>query len=170
MRKIKNDQAVCLLGVFHRERPRDNSAPVVAHDDRFLSAEMLQNRVNIFDQLVHRVVFDSLGLVALVVAALINRHYFEVLGKGRYLLAPAIPEIWKPMDHDQQSAFAFGHIVQFHTAGIYKTLVTQFLGREEGRGNNQQDSEPPDVNSHIDFLILHRSLEKAKTAKTRIKK
>jgi hypothetical protein len=56
--------------------------------------------VDILDQPVHRVVFHSLGLVAFIVAALIDRHYFEVFGKGRHLLAPAIPEIWKPVDHD----------------------------------------------------------------------
>ena len=57
------------------------------------------------DELVGLVVLDPFGLVAQVVAPLVDRHDMEVFRERRHLGAPGIPEIGEAVDHDQERVF-----------------------------------------------------------------
>ena len=81
MRQIQNDEPVGLFQMLHGEGPGDHSAPVVSDDHRFLLLEVIDDGHHVAHQLVHGVVLDALGLIALVVAALIDGHDLEVFGQ-----------------------------------------------------------------------------------------
>ena len=66
----------------------------------------------------HVVIFDAFGLVAQVVAALIDGDALKLVRKRRHLVAPRVPEIRKPVDHHDQRTLAEARVVNLHAVGI----------------------------------------------------
>jgi hypothetical protein len=93
VRQVEHHQPVGLSVVSHGERPGDQAAPVVADQDGLVAFEVFEHRLDILDQFVQGIVLDSPGLVALVVAALVDGHGLEVLRQGGQLLTPGVPVV-----------------------------------------------------------------------------
>ncbi len=122
MRKIQDDQAVDHLRNVQRGLPCDHAAPIVADDDRLLFAQRLDDGDHVAHQQSHVVILDALGLVAQVVAALIDGDALEFIGQRLHLVAPRVPEIGKAVDHDDQRAAAEARVMNLDAVGIGITV------------------------------------------------
>src|SRR5262249_24611778 len=68
------------------------------------------------DEQAHVVAVDALRLVAQVVATLVDRdHLISVCERG-HLVPPRVPEIRKPVDHDDQRPLAERGVMDLHAA------------------------------------------------------
>src|ERR1019366_6722815 len=95
------------LGVTLGCVPGDACAPVVSDEYRPLGAERVKESAHIFDQLDHPVGLDRLRCVAVAVAAQVGRDgVIAGVGNRLQLVAPRIPELWKPVQqhHDWPGA------------------------------------------------------------------
>ncbi len=112
--------------MLHRERPGDGPAPIMSHNDRFLAfAVVVDHGQLVADEPLHRIVFHTNGLVAEVVAALVVRHDLKVRRQSRHLIAPAVPEVRKAVNHDHQLPRTLRNAMQFATLIVDKRLVSR---------------------------------------------
>ena len=114
MRQVQYDQSSGCLRVSHCKRPGNESSPVMPDNRGLWLFEMIHHGLHIANQLISRVMFNPLGLIALVVSSLVDGHDVEMFCQGRDLIAPGIPEIRKPMDQDYQGTLACFHVVDFY--------------------------------------------------------
>ena len=114
MGKIQDDELADELRRVHRQAPCDHAAPVVADDDGVALPEVLDDGDDVADEQLHVVVGDAGGLVAVVVATLIDGHDLEAVGEAGHLMPPAVPEIREAVNHHDQRAGAHGRVVDFH--------------------------------------------------------
>jgi hypothetical protein len=88
MRQVQNDQAIDVLWRIHRKLPGNESAPVVAHDNRLVLPECFDHGDHVANQKPHVVILDALRFIAQVVSALVNRDGLEAVRQTFHLLAP----------------------------------------------------------------------------------
>src|ERR1700674_925283 len=84
------------------EKPRHETAPVVAGHMRLRTSERLDDRADVLDEMIDRVVFHTLGRVAEPVASKIRRHG-EVAGfrEGVDLLRPGFGALGESVQEDE---------------------------------------------------------------------
>ncbi len=96
MRQVQNDEPIRSLWMEHGKAPGDGAAPIVADDDCLLLLEMVEHGPHVAGQFIHAIGVDSLGLIAQVVAALIDGHHLIVLRQGGDLVAQVYQKSGNP--------------------------------------------------------------------------
>src|SRR5437763_4018832 len=114
---------------------------------------MIGKATHVLDKGTHSVLIGVCRFVRQVVAAEVGRHRLAVLAELGELILPRIPELWKPMQEQDQRTLAGAHIVQPDAvdrdvivahAGWYG--LTPAAGRREA-SNQRRDSQR--VASHL---------------------
>ena len=119
MRRVQDGQAVDDLGVIHRQRPGDASAPVVPDHHRGLGTELADETADVVGQLVGGVVAEGAGLRRQVVAAKVRRDDAEARLDERFdLPPPAVPELREAVQQDDQRPVAGFDVVQHRVADL----------------------------------------------------
>src|SRR5262249_499676 len=98
--------------------PGDGASPIVAHDDGFVFAQMLDYGNDVAGEESHVIVLYALRFVAQVVAALVDGHALIFVGEPVHLLAPRVPMVGKTVNHHDQRPAAAGNIVNLHAIRI----------------------------------------------------
>ena len=108
--QVQDHQQIDELWARHGHVPRHRAAPIVAHHDgsrRFLRGH---HRGDIRHQQRHGVLLHALGLVALVVAAHVQRGDAKAIRQRRHLVPPRVPEVRKAVqEHRQRRVLWPGH-------------------------------------------------------------
>jgi hypothetical protein len=119
VRQVENDQPLDEIRPGHRQEPGDRAAPVVPHDDRAGFAQVADDGGDVGHEQLHVVGFFSRGLVAEVVPAQIDRGDAKPGGGQRpHLLAPRVPEVREPVEHDDERALPELRVVDLHAAAV----------------------------------------------------
>src|SRR5262249_9416183 len=117
-RKVEDDETVDKLGRVQRQLPGHRAAPIVAHYDGFVLAQMLDYGNDVAYEERHVVVLNSLRFIAQVVAALVDGHALIFVGESFHLLAPRVPIVGKTVNHHDQRSAADGCVVNLHAIRI----------------------------------------------------
>jgi hypothetical protein len=76
---------------------------------------MADDCLDIFYQVVHRVMLETERFITEVVASQIKGDDLKERGECDHLIAPGIPEVWEAMDHDNQWSLAYTGIVDVYS-------------------------------------------------------
>ena len=118
MWQVQDDQLVDHLWHVEGKLPGHGTSPVMPDNRCFFFTEMPDNGGNIRYQILHVIVFVTLGFVTQVIAALIDGYYLVVVLQAFHLVTPAVPEIWEPMNHHNQWAFTNRGIVNLYAVAV----------------------------------------------------
>ena len=100
---VEDGESVDYLGVVHRHRPGDTSAPVVTDYHRGLGAELGDQAANVGGQQVDGVGLKALGLGGQVVATRVGRDDPKTRRhQRRDLQPPTEPELGEAMQQNDQ--------------------------------------------------------------------
>src|SRR5215210_3886288 len=131
MGDVEQDQPLEPVRVLDAQPPADDSPPVVPPHAGFLLSQSVDQAHGIERQPVQVVVGDPPRLAAQVVAPLVGGQHVEAGGGERPdLVPPAIPELGKAMEQDEQRpAFRSGfHGVQADAVGLDRPVPGLQLG------------------------------------------
>jgi hypothetical protein len=106
----------------------------MADDEGLVLFEVLALGVDVGNVFVQLVIIDALGLLALVVAALVDGHDLEMLGQGRHLVAPGVPEIGKPVNHYDKRTLPQARVMNLYPVRI--GIAVSHLGLDIARRKN----------------------------------
>src|SRR5450756_688230 len=83
------------------EEPRDESAPVMARNMRLGPAECLDDQSDVFDEMIDRIVFHTLGCVTEPVAPKVRGHGEPARFRERvHLFRPGLGALGEPVQQD----------------------------------------------------------------------
>ena len=89
VRRVDPDDAGNAVEMAQRHLPDNETAPVVADEDRLVDLEMVEQSDEVAGQVLHVVVLDRLGPVGRAIAALIRRDHPDAgLAQGLDLVTP----------------------------------------------------------------------------------
>ena len=113
---VQDDEGIQLLRMGVGVGPGHGAAPVVADQCRPAAAQLVDDCVDIVAEVPHPVGLNPVRLVALVVAAQVDRDDVVILGQGRDLIAPGEPEIREPVEQEEERTGALVDVVELHAA------------------------------------------------------
>ena len=151
MRQVEDDQPVNELRSIQGKLPGHHAAPIMAHDNRSLFAEMLDHGDHVAHQQADVVVLYALGLVAEVIAALVNGDTLILIGQPFHLVTPCVPVIGKAVNHHDQRPAAHGGVMNLHSIRVGVPLLDSGLkiGSADGSSSKtQQDQDKRGANRH----------------------
>src|SRR6266852_9352639 len=160
MRQIQDNEAVGLVGTSHGKSPGHQATPVMADDHCFVLLEVLQDGIDVLHQFIHAVTLHPFRLIALVVATLVDGHDLKVFGKGRHLVPPGVPEVWKAVNQDEQWSFTQGDVMNAHALGIDEAFFA-WISRPGKRTHcNCEYESPPAFSAHRIFSFKQSALRR----------
>jgi hypothetical protein len=119
VRAVEDREPLDRLAVVHRGRPGDGASPVVAGEEGPLGAALGYQLADVARQRLDAVGGDAGRLRGEVVAAHVGRDHAEAgLGQGRDLVVPAVPELGKAVQQDDQRPLARFDVVEPHLAQL----------------------------------------------------
>src|SRR2546426_10431416 len=88
---------------------------------------MFGETAHVLDERAHPVLIDIGGFVGQVVAAQVWRHRQVVLAELGELILPRVPELWKPVQEQDERTLAGAHIVQ--PDAVHCDVIVAHAGR-----------------------------------------
>src|SRR6185295_1397130 len=128
---VEQRQPLQALRMLDSEPPADETSPVVRYDAGLAGSGLVDQAPDVQGQGVEVVGRDAPRLVARVVAALVRHHHMKAGGGERLdLLAPAVPELGKAVEQEEErSAFRPGlDDVETDAVGGDRTVAWLQLG------------------------------------------
>src|SRR5215831_8439546 len=122
MGAVEDDKAVCQGRQTYGKNPCYGPTPIMTDYGCFVSSGMVYDCLDIFYQVVHRVMLKTERFITQVVASQIKGDDLKERGECGHLIAPGIPEVWKAMDHDNQWSLAYTRIVDFYSV-IFRIMM-----------------------------------------------
>jgi len=118
MGQVQNDQFVDHLRDIESKLPGNYATPIMTDNGSLFFTQVINHRGNIRYQILHVIVAVAFGLITQVVTTLIDCDDPVIIFQAFHLMAPAIPEIRKAMDHYHQWPFANSRIVDLHAIAV----------------------------------------------------
>ena len=127
MRCIDDDEFAQGLWIRYGIAPGERTTPIVRHQHEFLMPQMSRELTHILDQHARLVLLHLRRAVGKVVAAQVGRNREMIAAEMFQLLFPAVPELGKAVQKQDQRSLSGVGVMQAHA--VHTGVVVAYLGQ-----------------------------------------
>jgi hypothetical protein len=126
---VEEEQPSEPIGVLPREGLGDVGADVVTHYPKFLEVQSIDQSLQVFDQDIQRITFESgqIGLFGIAEPAEVGCDDVEAFSEWSYVFTPGKPELGPTVQQHQRKPGAMTDVVDLYAVSVEVPMIPSRL-------------------------------------------